>query len=218
MPTQTSSYVGDAAIKRLFARYHCPTLFHVARMRLWGTIASPVPSVSPVETFASLWPGDTPPLGNADDANAFFQAMMGFWNELAGLQDGSPPLKLHAIGKIDSREGLHAAAKLRVEELFDGFLEGFTGGRAEIDVPPGVSACVRGVEQAIELIAGCRNTFAAPPGPDDAAMLAEFVRTFPVIDSAVEADLNAIAVAVKRWRGNRLRAPRPKRRKRSTLN
>ena len=44
---------------------------------------------------------------------------MGLWNNVARFQDGS--LKLQKIEKIDTREVLHAAAKLRVEELVDGF-------------------------------------------------------------------------------------------------
>jgi hypothetical protein len=42
-----------------------------------------------------------------------------------------------------------------------------------------------------------RNTFAKPPGPEDAAMVAELGGTFPEIDQAVQANLNAIAVAVR---------------------
>jgi hypothetical protein len=49
-------------------------------------------------------------------------------------------------------------------------------------------------------------------------MMAEFIRMFPVIDSAVEGDLNAIAVAVKEWRGQSLPAALPKRKKGDTLH
>jgi hypothetical protein len=58
------------------------------------------------------------------------------------------------------------------------------------------------------------------------AMAAKFIQMFPEIDTAVEGDLNAIAVAVKEWRGERLRessaelksARRPKRKKGDTLH
>lgn len=207
------TYVGDDAIRRLLLRYKCPMPFHAARMRLWGAIASPQENISPIPVFASLWDGNPPPLTDLAEANAFLQDMRGFWNSLAALQDGSPPLKLTTIGAIENREALHAAAKMRVEELWDGFLEGFTGGNDAIDVPPGVSSRVHRIEEAIRLLVGERNTFAAPPGPEDDAMAAEFIRMFPVIDNAVEGDLNAIAVAVKEWRGERLRKPLPKRKR-----
>ncbi len=42
----------------------------------------------------------------------------------------------------------------------------------------------------------CPLPFAKPPGPEDAAMLAELGGIFPEVDRAVQADLNAIAVAV----------------------
>ncbi|HLH88186.1 MAG TPA: hypothetical protein VKX28_06985 [Xanthobacteraceae bacterium] len=213
------AYVGDDAIKRLLARYHCPMPFHAARMRLWGAIASPLPDCAPVAVLASLWHGNPPPFADTHAANAFFQDMMGFWNVLAGLQDGSPPLKLQKIDKLDSRDAMHAAAKLRVEELLDGFLKGFTYGQAELDVPEGVSARVHHVERAIETIIGWRNTFAEPPKAEDAAMCAEFARQLPVIDAAVEDDLNAIAVAVKAWRAPRPRpAPRKSKRSHGTLH
>jgi hypothetical protein len=211
MPKQIPVYVGDDAIKRLLVRFRCPTPFHAARMRLWGAIASPLPDVSPVAVLASLWKDEPPPFANVDEANTFFQDMMSFWNALAGLQDGSPPLKLAKIAKVDSRDAMRAAAALRVEELFDGFFQGFTGGKDDFDVPQGVGARVHHIERAIEMMARWRNTFARPPTSDDAAMRAEFIEQLPVIDEAVEADLNAIAVAVKAWR---TRPPRPAGRKR----
>jgi hypothetical protein len=219
MPKHIPAYVGDDAIKRLLVRYRCPTPFHAARMRLWGAIASPLPEVSPVAVLASLWNDDPPPFADTKEANAFLQDMMSFWNALAALQDGSPPLKLQKMGKLDSRAAMRTAATTRVEELFDGFLQGFMGENQEMDVPPGVGARVHHVERAIEIMAGWRNTFAAPPTSEDAAMRAEFIRQVPVIDEAMEADLNAIAVAVKAWRTQPPRPARPKRKRpRGTLH
>jgi hypothetical protein len=218
MPPRVPAYVGDAAIKRLLAQYRCPLPFHAARMRVWGAIASPRPDIAPVPVFASLWNGDPPPFADLKAANAFFQTMQGFWNSLAALQDGSPPLRLKRIGKIDSRDAMHAAATLRVEELLEGFSSGFMGDSDEIDVPSGVGVRVRQVEEGTRLLAMMRNTFAAPPGADDAAMLAEFIREFPVVDAAVEMELNEIAVAVKAWRGDRLRDLTKKRTPRDRLH
>ena len=70
---------------------------------------------------------------NSGEANAFFQ--IGLWNNVARFQAGSPPLKLQRVDKGDSRETLHASAKLRFEELYDDFMQGFTGGNGRIDVP-----------------------------------------------------------------------------------
>jgi hypothetical protein len=74
---------------------------------------------------------------------------MSLWNNVARFQDGSPPLKLQKIGSIDTREALHGAAKLRVEELNDGFMHGFTGGNRQIDVPPGVGDLASGEEHRV---------------------------------------------------------------------
>jgi len=200
MSKPNASYIGDAALKQLLARYRCPTPFHVVRMRFWGAIVNPALEVSPVKMIAGLWPSGLPTFAAADEANAFFQAFMGLWNDLARFQSASPPLRLQRIGKVASRAALQAAAKLRVQELYDGFMLGFTGGNGQMDVPLGVSDLLARIEKGIELLAAMRNTFAEPPGPEDAAILAELSGVFPAVDRAVHADLNAIAIAVKEWR------------------
>jgi hypothetical protein len=93
---------------------------------------------------------------------------------------------------------------LRVEELYDGFMQGFTGCDQQFDAPPGVAELLRRVEKGIELLATTRNTSARQPGPEDDAMLAELKAVFPEVDRAVHVDLNAIAVAVKNWRKEQL--------------
>ena len=200
MAKQKVPYAGDGAIQKLLKRYGCPTPFHVVRMRFWGEIVSPGQKVSPAKTIESFWPAGLPTFKSADEANAFFQALMGLWNRLAGYQSGSPSLKLTKLGAIDSREGLHAAATIRVEELYEGFMPGFTGGQADLDVPAGVGDLLTRMEKGIELLATARNTFGQPPGPEDAGILAELSGMFPVVDRALNDDLNAIAVAVTRWR------------------
>lgn len=87
-------YAGDGAIQKLLTRSGCPTPFHVVRMRFWGEIVSPAQKVSPVKTIEALWPAGLPTFDSAEEANAFFQALMGLWNHLAGYQGGSRSLKL----------------------------------------------------------------------------------------------------------------------------
>src|SRR5262245_52061294 len=73
-------YAGDANLKRLLERYRCPLPFHVVRMRFWGEIVSPSLRASPIKTIESFWPNGLPAFGDAAQANAFFQALMGLWN------------------------------------------------------------------------------------------------------------------------------------------
>jgi len=200
MAKPKTRYIGDGPMRRLLERYDCPFGLHVVRMRLWGEIVSPRWDASPIKTIESLWPEGLPTFESTDEANRFFGALMGLWNRMARHQDGKPPLRLTAIDVVRTRDDLRAAASLRVEELLDGFTEGFTGGEESMDVPSGVGDLVTRVEKGIELLATARNTFSRPPGPDDAEMVAEFVEAFGEIDRAVQADLNAIAVAVKAWR------------------
>ncbi|MBM3950259.1 MAG: hypothetical protein FJ311_02255 [Rhodospirillales bacterium] len=197
-------YVGDAAMRRFLERHGCSKPFHVVRMRFWGEIVSPSLKASPIATIQGLWPGGLPEFESEREANDFFQTMLGLWNRMAKFQDGSPGVKLQKVGRLDMRESLHDAANLRVEELHDGFLHGFMGGGDRIDVPPGVGELLGRVEKGIELLATTRNTFAKPPGPDDAQMMTELARVFPEVDHAMHADLNAIAVEVRKWRIERV--------------
>lgn len=193
-------YVGDAAIRRFLARYDCPTPFHVVRMRFWGAIVSPSHDVSPIKVIESLWPSGLPKFGDADEANGFFQTLMGLWNRMARHQDALALVKLQAVTKLLTRDALHDAAALRVEELRDGFVRGFTGGNRDMDVPPGVTDLLAQVEKAIELLAMTRNTIARPPGPDDAEMVAQLERAIFEVDRALHTDFNPIAVAMRGWR------------------
>lgn len=193
-------YVGDDAMRRFLERHGCSKPFHVVRMRFWGEIVSPSLKASPIATIQGLWPAGLPGFENEREANDFFQTMLGLWNRMAKFQDGSPGVKLRKVGSLDTRESLRDAANLRVEELHDGFMQGFTGGSREMDVPPGVGDILARVEKGIELLATVRNTFAKPPGPDDAQMMVALARSFPDVDHAVHADLNAIAVVVREWR------------------
>jgi hypothetical protein len=169
-------------------------------MRFWGEIISPAQKVSPVAAIEGLWPAELPTFDSAEEANEFLQAFIGLWNHLTAYQDGSSPLKLIKVGGINTREGLYAATKTRVEELHEGFMRGFTGGQEDLDVPAGVGDLLTRIEKGIELLATARNTFARSPGPEDAGILAELSAMFPVVDRALHDDLNAIAVAVTRWR------------------
>ena len=47
-------------------------------------------------------------------------------------QDATSPVRLHAVDKPSTRDALREAAAMRVEELHDGFMHGFTGGHREM--------------------------------------------------------------------------------------
>ena len=188
-------------------RYGCPAPFHVVRMRFWGAIASPLPDVLPAKIIEGLWTAGSPPLKDTSEAEQFFRSLLGLWNHMARFQTGSPPLQLMKVSGFETRELLHGAAKHRVEELYDGFMRGFTGGHEAIDVPNGVGGFLCQVERTIEFFAKVRNTFARPPGLEDEAMRVELARVFVQLDQLVHKDLNLIALAVRRWRSCRASVP-----------
>jgi hypothetical protein len=193
-------YVGDDAVRKLLDRYACPAPFHVVRLRFLGEIMSPAVKVSPTDTIMSLWNGELPVFDSTQDASAFFEGMFGLWNHMVRQHGTGRSVRLAKIGPFDTREGMRAAAATRVEELYQGFLRGLVGENEAIDLPAGVPGLLARIEKGIELLARARNTFAHPAGPDDAAILAELANVFPIVDRALQEDLNAVVVAMARWR------------------
>lgn len=92
-----------------------------------------------------------------------FRSLSQLWNDVAAYRSGSPPLRLQKVGPLDTGEALHRAANLRIEELCDGFLYGFTGGDWEIAVPPPISKLLTEINKALELFATVDGMFAKPP-------------------------------------------------------
>lgn len=194
------SYPGDAALNRLLQRCHCTTPVHVIRMRFWGEIVSPSFSASPLKSINTLWAHERPTFSAPVEANVLFQSLAGLWNDVARYQSGSLPLQLQKVETLDSREALRLAANLRIEELCDGFLYGFTGGNWQIAVPSSIDTLLTDINEALEVFATVAGMFAKAPGPHDTEWFGEFREMIPEVDRIVERHLNAIATCTIRLR------------------
>ena len=82
-------------ITDVLERYNCPHTVAVVRMRFWGAINSPAERISPIEEFDALWFGKRRRFENEDEAQAFYDVMIRFWN---ALSDGSQQ-QTHALKK-----------------------------------------------------------------------------------------------------------------------
>ncbi len=112
-------------IKDMLERYNCPHKAAVVRMRFWGAINSPAVRISPIEEIDALWFGKRRRFENEDEAQAFYDVMIRFWNELAENRASGKPIAFAMRSGLKSIDGLKSAMGARHAELNDGFYSGF---------------------------------------------------------------------------------------------
>lgn len=122
MSPRKFKYPGDAAIELFLQKHACPMSFVEVRMRFLGEIASPRFEVSPMATIRSCWNGELPLFDGEDQANDFFQTLMGLWNRMTRHQDGVL-VKLVKPKRLRDRVDVAAALRMRAAEIW-AFLEG----------------------------------------------------------------------------------------------
>src|SRR5580704_15655484 len=146
-----------ANVAALLNRYQCPTPFHAVRARFMGSIVSPVPDSSPVQTGKELWGGEFPPFDSIDDLNHLLHVLMdGLWNRLIAHQTASKPFKLTRVKVRQTREGVHRYALVRKQEI-EGFMDGLFGPHEEIDLPENARDGVAALGQIRSILAGTIN-------------------------------------------------------------
>ncbi len=142
MPRQIDKYPGHAAFKRFLKKYGCPAPIHVVRMRMLGAIASPHPSLMPVQVIQSFWPDDEQPqLETAEEAQAFFAAFTSLWNWCVKHQTGAAR-KLTPVKNVRTLADIRRYLITRIEEVDGGFVEGFWGGQEDLDMTSTASGIV----------------------------------------------------------------------------
>src|SRR5687767_2070046 len=96
MPKRLSTRAGpsESQVRALLERFACPVPFHAVRTRFLGTIASLLPSASPIAAVEALWGGELPRFDTVAAANALWGALMqGLWNRLTWHQDRNAPFR-----------------------------------------------------------------------------------------------------------------------------
>jgi hypothetical protein len=114
-------------ITDVLERYNCPHPPTVVRMRFWGAINSPAVRISPLEEIDALWSGKRRPFETEDEAQAFYDVMIGFWNALAENRASGKPVTFATRSGLKTIDGLKSAMASRHAELSDGFFSGFIG-------------------------------------------------------------------------------------------
>ncbi len=114
-------------ITDVLKRYNCPHPLTVVRMRFWGAINSPAALISPMEEIDALWFGKRRPFETEEEAQVFYDVMIGFWNALAENRASGKPVAFAMRSGLKTSAGLKSAMAARYAELRDGFFSGFIG-------------------------------------------------------------------------------------------
>ena len=150
-------------ITELLERYNCPHPLTVVRMRFWGAINSPAARISPIEEIDALWSGKRRPFETEDEAQAFYDVVIGFWNALAEHRASGKPVAFAMRSGLKTSAGLKSAMAARYAELSDGFFSGFIGNlRPREPVDSGID---RNLHKLSDVIDEIEELMEGPIGP-----------------------------------------------------
>lgn len=137
-----NKYIGDDKMEKLLAHYQCPMPLNVVKMRFAGAVCSPNMELRPTDVISSLWEQHREPrLQTKEEAELFFKFFMGLWDEIFA-QVKNNALTLPPYRPQTAREYWFLLCRQRAEELAEGWVEGFWGGREDLQIPAFVAELV----------------------------------------------------------------------------
>ena len=126
-----NEYIGDDKFKKFLEHYECPVPLNVVRMRFAGAICSPNLNLRPTDVISSFWDENRQPrLETKKEAELFFKFFMGLWDNVF---EDIKHNRLH-LPPAD-KKNLPIWCRNRYEEIEQGYLEGFWGGRDDLKIP-----------------------------------------------------------------------------------
>ncbi len=130
-----NKYIGDDKMQKLLAHYQCQMPLNVVKMRFAGAVCSPNLELRPTDIISSLWPQNREPrLQTKEEAELFFKFFMGLWDEIFE-QIKNNELKLPPYKPEVSRAYWMNFCASRAEEIEQGYVEGFWGGKEDLQIP-----------------------------------------------------------------------------------
>lgn len=180
MQSEKNNYIGDDKFLKLLEHYNCPTPLSVIKMRFAGAVCSPNLELRPADVISSLWPeGKTPRLETKEEADLFFKFFMGLWDEMFSLvAENKITLPTHKFSK--DVESLKLQCDIRLVEVEYGFLEGFWGGKQDLNLP----AYIARMTDSMSELSGVYNSLGKKL--DKGSNLDEVVKALSHTDKMVE--------------------------------
>ncbi len=126
-----NEYIGDEKFQKFLEHYSCEVPLDVIKMRFAGAICSPNENLRPADVISSFWSdGQSPRLETKNEAELFFKFFMGLFDKIF---EDVVYNKLQLPKKSTKQVAYVACA--RYEEVAFGFLEGFWGGKEDLNIP-----------------------------------------------------------------------------------
>ena len=135
-------YIGDDKFQRFLDHYNCPAPLGVVKLRFTGAVCSPNPNLRPTDVIASLFAENMQPrLTTKNEAELFFKFFMGLWDEIFE-QVRHNEVRLPPYLPETSREYWRELCRRRSEQLEQGYVEGFWGGRSDLKISAGLAELI----------------------------------------------------------------------------
>ena len=143
-----NTYIGDDKFKKFLEHYNCPTPLEVVKLRFAGAICSPNPELRPTDVIASFWENNQAPrLETKKEAELFFKFFMGLWDKMFELVSANSLV----LPRVEPTADLIALCEERYAELELGFVEGFWGGKEDVQIPAYIAEVVDSLTQLAEV-------------------------------------------------------------------
>lgn len=143
-----NKYIGDDKFKKFLEHYNCPTPLAVVKLRFAGAICSPNSELRPTDVIASLWENNMAPrLETKNEAELFFKFFMGLWDEMFELVSANSIV----LPRIEPTADLIEVCEDRYNELELGFVEGFWGGKEDVEIPAYIAEVIDSLTQLAEV-------------------------------------------------------------------
>ena len=143
-----NKYIGDDKFKKFLEHYNCPTPLAVVKLRFAGAICSPHSELRPTDVIASLWENNMAPrLETKNEAELFFKFFMGLWDEMFELVSANSIV----LPRIEPTDDLIEVCEGRYNELELGFVEGFWGGKEDVEIPAYIAEVIDSLTQLAEV-------------------------------------------------------------------
>lgn len=206
MKPKNNPATDDQAAIALLTRHHCPTPFHEVRAWFFGSIASPVMHVAPLQIVQSLWGGELPAMASERDANELLMVLInGLWNRLTTHQDPEHPFELWPTEVPVTRQGLRQLAQVRTQEI-DGFIKGLFGPAEQLDLPQEANQAVTALADARSILGGVVDLLDDPSKPAEPEQLEALLVNLKQIAHIAGTEINRASLACVRLRGG---SPQP---------
>jgi len=129
-----NKYIGDDNFIKFLEHYNCELPLEVIKMRFTGAICSPNLELRPADIINSLWnKGKEPRLQTQKEADLFFKFFMGLWDKIfEEVQFNKLALSKQ---QLEEKEDIEKYCIMRYNEVENGFVEGFWGGKSDLKIP-----------------------------------------------------------------------------------